>query len=211
MEYDLVKNLPIVLFDRPVAIPQAGYVETQGMVNMRTAPDLNSQLLYQVPAGEVMSVLGVSSDSAWYHIRLGNGETGWMSADLLSQTLDVIENVYDTTPEPPQRVGDLGRMASVIVEQGGNLRTAPDVGFGVKQTVPFGSEVELIARSPYSPWVKVNTGNDEGWMALITLKTAAVISSLPIDYTVPLPTNPTATPSFSYGGGHAYPDPNGGF
>ncbi len=211
MEYDLIKHLPIVLFDRPVEIPQAGYVETQGRVNMRTGPDINSQLLFQVPAGEVMSVLGVSTDRAWYHIRLGNGETGWMSAELLSQSVGIIQNVYDSTPVPPQRLGDLASKASVIVSQGGNLREAPDVGFGVKQTIPFGAEVELIARSPYSPWVKVVAGDQTGWMALITIETESVINSLPIDYQVPLPPRATPTPSFSFGGGHAYPDPNGGF
>jgi len=211
MEYDLIKDLPIVLFDRPVEIPQPGYVETEGRVNMRTAPDLNAQLLFQVPAGEVMSVLGVSTDREWYHIRLGNGETGWMSAPLLAQTVGIIQNVYDATPAPPQRVGELASKASVIVSQGGNLREAPDVGFGVKETIPFGAEVELIARSPYSPWVKVDANGQVGWMALITIETESVISSLPIDYQVPLPPRATPTPSFSFGGGHAYPDPNGGF
>lgn len=211
LEYDLIKNLPIVLFDRPVDIPQPGFVQTEGRVNMRTEPDINSQLLFQVPAGETMSVLGVSTDREWYHIRLGNGETGWMSAELLVQSVGIIQQVYDITPEPPQRFGELASKASIIVNQGGNLREAPDVGFGVKETIPYGAEVELIARSPYSPWVKVDTGTDVGWMALITIQTESVISSLPIDYNVPLPLQATSTPSFKFGGGHAYPDPNGGF
>lgn len=211
LEYDLIKNLPIVLFDRPVEIPQPGYVETEGRVNMRSEPDINSLLLYQVPAGEVMSVLGVSSDREWYHIRLGNGETGWMKADLLARSVGIIQEVYDATPRPPQRYGELASVARVIVGQGGNLREAPDVSFGLKQTVAFGTEVELLSRSPYSPWVEVDLGDDTGWMALITLETESVISSLPINYNVPLPARPTSTPSFKFGGGHAYPDPNGGF
>lgn len=211
LEYDLIKNLPVVLFDRPVELPQPGFVQTEGRVNMRTEPDINSQLLYQVPAGETMSVLGVSTDREWYHIRLGNGETGWMSAELLVQNVGIIQHVYDITPVPPQRYGELASQASIIVGQGGNLREAPDVGFSVMETIPYGAEVELLARSPYSPWVKVDTGDGVGWMALITLETESVISSLPVDYTVPLPPRPTAVPSFGFGGGHAYPDPNGGF
>jgi len=211
LDYDLIKNLPNFLFDRPVHIPQPGYVQTEGRVNMRTEPDINSQLLFQVPAGETMSVLGLSTDRDWYHIRLGNGETGWMSAELLVQSIGVVQQVYDSTPQPPQRLGDFASQASVIVNQGGNLREAPDVGFGVKQTIPYGSEVELLARSPYSPWVKVDTGEDVGWMALITIETESVISSLPIDYTVPLPPSATEVPSFGFGGGHAYPNPNGGY
>ncbi|MCY4072763.1 MAG: SH3 domain-containing protein [Chloroflexi bacterium] len=210
-EYDLVKDLPIVLFDRPVPIPQPGYVQTQGGVNMRIAPDIEAQLLFQVPAGETMSVLGISTNREWLHIRLGNGETGWMSAGLLAKNLGEIKQVYDVTPPPPQRYGELGSRAFVNVAAGGNLREAPDTAFRVKGTLPYGTQVKLLARSPYSPWVKVNFGGEVGWMALFTLRSEAVIASLPIDYNVPLPPRPTATPVFSYGGGHAYPDPSTGY
>lgn len=210
-EYDLVKHLPIVLFDRPVPIPQPGYAQTQGGVNMRIAPDIEAQLLFQVPAGETMSVLGISTNREWLHIRLGNGETGWMSAGLLAKNLGEIKQVYDVTPPPPQRYGELGSRAFVNVAAGGNLREAPDTAFRVKRTLPYGTQVKLLARSPYSPWAKVNFRDEVGWMALFTLRSEAVIGSLPIDYNVPLPPRATATPVFSYGGGHAYPDPDGGY
>ncbi len=211
LEYELIQHLPILLFDRPVPIPQPGNAQTQGGVNMRLAPDINSRLLFQVPAGETMGILGISSDREWLHIRFGNGETGWMSAELLAGRQGPIHKVYDLTPEPPQRYGANGYRAVVNVRRGGNLREAPDTAFRVKRTLPSGMEVRLLARSPYSPWVQVEADGDIGWMALFTLETEAVISSLPIDYNAPLPPRATPTPSFSYGGGHAYPDPEGGY
>lgn len=211
LSYELIRNLPVTLFDRPLPIPQPGYAQTQGGVNMRAAPDIESRLLFQVPAGETMSVLGISSDRQWLHIRLGNGETGWMSAELLARNLGEIGPVYNETPAPPQRYGAYAALASVNVPAGGNLREAPDTAFRVKRTLPFGMRLKLLARSPYSPWVKVDADGDIGWMALFTLETKSVISSLPIDYTAPLPPRATSTPSFSYGGGHAYPDPDGGY
>ncbi len=211
LDYDLIKALPVTLFDRPLPLPQPGYAQTQGGVNMRAAPDIEARLLFQVPAGETMSVLGISVDRAWLHIRLGNGETGWMSAELLARNLGEIEPVYDSTPAPPQRFGVYAELATVNVPAGGNLREAPDTAFRVKRTIPFGMKLKLLARSPYSPWVKVSADGESGWMALFTLETKSVISSLPIDYRVPLPPRATPTPSFSYGGGHAYPDPDGGY
>lgn len=211
LEYALIKHLPIRLFDRPVPIPQPGYARTQGGVNMRVAPDINSRLLFQVPAGQTMGILGRSSDGKWLHIRFGNGDTGWMSAELLAGRQGPIHSVYDLTPAPPQRYGDHARRAQVNVPRGGNLREAPDTAFRVKRTLPQGTTVTLLARSPYSPWAKVEADEDIGWMALFTLSTEAVISSLPIDYDVPLPPRATPTPSFSFGGGHAYPDPAGGY
>ena len=211
LDLALIEHLPVTLFARPLPIPQPGYAQTQGGVNMRAAPAIDSRLLFQVPAGETMSALGISEDREWLHIRLGNGETGWMSAELLAGSLGEIETVYDLTPAPPQRYGVHARRATVKVPAGGNLREAPDTAFRVLRTLPVGMPLELLARSPYSPWVKVRAGEQTGWMALFTLETKSVISSLPIDYGVPLPPRATATPSFSYGGGHAYPDPEGGY
>lgn len=210
LTWSLIEHLPVVLLDRPVLLPQPGYVETAGNVNMRAEPRENSQLIYQVPSGQVLDVLGQSSDLDWYHIRLGNGETGWMRADLLNGRLGTISLSYDVTPLPPQRFGALGSRAVISAAQGGNLRQGPDTYFNTITTLPTGTEIELIARSAYSPWVKVRGGGSEGWLALITLETQSVIAFLTVDYDAPLPPRPTSTPVFQFGGGHAYPNPNGG-
>lgn len=210
LERGLIDNLPVMLLDRPVLLPQPGYVVTDGNVNMRAMPDASSLLLFAVPAGEILSILGQNTDGDWLHVRLGNGDTGWMRTDLLGGQIGTITAIYDATPVPPQRPGDLGSVGVVIAPQGGNLRRAPDVGFPVLATIPEGTQVKLLERSPYSPWVKVEASGMTGWMALITLETRAAISFLPVDYRVPLPPRPTATPVFRFGGGHAYPDPNGG-
>ncbi len=210
LTWELIEHLPVVLLDRPVLLPQPGYVETIGNVNMRAAPREDALLLYQVPAGQVLDVLGQSSSGEWYHVRLGNGETGWMLARLLRQNLGEVVRVYDQTPVPPQRFGALGSSGRVTAVQGANLRRGPDTFFDTLLTLPAGTPLELLARSPYSPWVRVRANNVEGWLSLITLETRSVIAFLPIDYSAPLPPRPTATPIFQFGGGHAYPNPLGG-
>jgi uncharacterized protein YraI len=201
----LGQNLPVALLDRPIIVPQPGYVTTMGAVNLRTAPSTDAAVLFQVPAGQVLSVLGRSLDGLWFHVRLDSGETGWMLAELLLQNVGEIRANYDSTPLPPQRYGELGRVAKVLAPAGVNLRSAPDVMFSVVATVPDGAIVTLLARSPYSPWVKVDYNGIIGWLALITLETEAVIDALPIDYNVPPPPGPTTVPgSF----GNAFPDPN---
>ncbi|MBL8157376.1 MAG: SH3 domain-containing protein, partial [Anaerolineae bacterium] len=115
--------------------------------------------------------------------------------------------VYDATPLPPQRYGELGRTGKVVAPAGVNMRQAPDVTFPLVMTVPDGARVTLLARSPYSPWLKVDFNGIIGWLAIITLETQAVLEALPIDYNVPPPPEPTRIPgSF----GNAFPDPNRG-
>jgi uncharacterized protein YraI len=205
LEARLAENLPVALLDRPILVPQPGYAATQGQVNMRVGPTTDAAVLAEVPAGQTLSILGQSPDSAWLHVRLDNGLTGWMRRELLLTDLGTITAVYEATPLPPQRYGEMGRVGKVVAAAGVNLRSAPDVTFPAVGSLPDGAAVTLLARSPYSPWVKVEGGGMTGWLALITVQTQAVIDALPIDFNVPPPPEPTPVPgSF----GNAFPDPN---
>lgn len=198
-------HLPVVLFDRPVLVPQAGYALTQGAVNLRTAPSTDAAVLMQVSSGERMTVLGRNTSGDWYHVRLSSGLTGWMFAELLGGQVGEIANIYEQTPAPLQRLGDLGQKARVIAPNGTTMRSAPETSFSAVSSLAFGRELNLLARSPYSPWVKVDDAGQIGWVALITLETRAIVDALPIDYDVPPPPEPTRIPG-SFGG--AFPDPN---
>jgi uncharacterized protein YgiM (DUF1202 family) len=203
-----LRALPIALLDRPVTPPQPGTVTTLGAVNLRVTPDVYSAVLVQVQAGEVLAVLGRNPAGDWLHVRRTNGETGWMLAELLGQNLGVVESVYESTPLPPQRYGELGSRGRVLAPDGVNLRVGPDLGFNSLGRLAEGTIVNMVARSPYSPWVKVEANGLNGWVALVTLETQAFIDALPIDFGAPLPpATPTPTrPPGSFG--NAFPDPN---
>jgi hypothetical protein len=129
-----------------------------------------------------------------------------MLAHLLRRNIGTIQAIYEATPLPPQRYGDMGHIGKVQAPAGVNLRIGPDVGFAVVGVLTDGTQVNLVARSPYSPWVKVESGGVSGWLALITLNTEAYIDALPVDNDVPPPPPPTTVPgSF----GNAFPDPQG--
>jgi uncharacterized protein YgiM (DUF1202 family) len=205
-DQSLVRNVPIPLFDRASLLPQPGYVATDGLVNMRTEPSLSAPILLQVPEGQIMTILGRNPAGDWFHVRLTTGQTGWMFAELLRRNHDEITAVYVETPVPPQRYGNLGTVARISAPAGVLLLSAPYVGFDALYSVPAGAEVNLLAKSPYNPWVKVDAGNGEvGWVALITVDTKAIISSLPTDYDIPLPPEPTLVPG---SWGNAFPDLN---
>ncbi len=207
MDTSVVQNLPVALLDYPLLLPQPGYVTTAGLVNMRSAPATSSDLLGQVPAGQDMSVLGRNPTGDWYHVRLSTGETGWMFANLLRQNVGEINAIYEATPQPPQRYGLMGELGRVLAPAGVNVRQAPDSSFALAFTLPTGAELKLLARSPYSPWIKIQYGDDVGWVALIAIETRVFIDALPIDYDVPPPPVPTRVPgSF----GNAFPDPRAG-
>lgn len=210
LNFDRIANIPIPLLDRPILLPQPGFAVTDGNVNMRSLPTTNSQILAEVPDGQLLSIIGMNPERSWYHVRLPNAENGWMRADLVEGNIGDVSLVYDATPLPPERLGDASHGGVVIAPTGANLRSAPDVQFQRIAILPEGSEIDILARSPYSPFVKVESEAGIGWLALVTLETTTVIQFLPIEYDVPLPPGPTPTPYFAFGGGHAYPDPRSG-
>jgi hypothetical protein len=128
-----------------------------------------------------------------------------MFAELLNDNTSAIYLTYENTPAPPVRYGTPSLTATVIAPDGVNLRDAPDVTFNAIGFLPFGTTVNLAARSPYSPWVRVDYNGTTGWLALITLETNAYIDALPIDYNVPPPPEPTRIPG---SWGNAFPDPS---
>ncbi len=204
-DLSLTRHIPVSLFDRPMVLPQPGTVITQGAVNLRSDSDITSGVITQVPGGEVLSVLGRTLDGEWYHVRRQNGESGWMSADLLLRNVGAIEAVYQATPIPPQRYGELGSRGRVVATSGVNLRVGPDVIFPAILTLNNDTTVNLVARSPYSPWVKVEVGGVEGWVALVNIETQAFLGAIPMDFNAPPLPPPTAIPgSF----GNAFPDPD---
>lgn len=202
----VLHHLPVVLFPRPVVLPQPGFVRTSGTVNLRSGPSQFEGLIMEVPAGEVMSVLGQNPEGTWYHVQLDTGETGWMLAELLVGNVGSIAAVYEATPSLPQRIGELGTAGRVSAPAGLNLREGPDAAFPVVASVSNGAIVQILSRSPYSQWVKVDAGGIVGWVALIALETQTYYEALPVDYTVGPPPPPTRVPgSF----GNAFPNPNG--
>jgi len=211
---DLIEHLPVGLLDQPVWLPQPGYATTEGTVNLRAEPSLQALIIGQVPAGELLTVMGTNPAGDWLHVSVGSGYSGWMFADLLNANQLAVNVTYEATPQPPQRFGELNAVARVRAPAGLNVRENPDVNFPAVNVLANGEQVNMIARSPYSPWVKVTdaSGNALGWVAVVALDTRANIGALPVDNRVPLPpagsapAEPTPAPgSF----GNAFPDPNG--
>jgi hypothetical protein len=128
-----------------------------------------------------------------------------MLAQLLTGNVGPIQAVYAATPLPPQRYGELGSSGRIAAPAGVNIRSGPDAAFPSVALVGDGTLVQLLARSPYSPWVKVEINGVIGWVALITIQTQAFFDALPIDFNVPPPPAPTRVPGTF---GNAFPDPN---
>jgi flagellar FliL protein len=143
--------------------------------NIRKAPRVTNDkadVLGQLHAGEVVTLLERSNDSAWYRVKAPEAE-GWVSATLLTIDPEVAKQVSTATP------ATTGLTATVF--NGGNVRERPVTGKPLDQ-INAGETVQLLAKTSDGGWYQItNIRNITGWVSrtLLTID-PAVIRQVPI-------------------------------
>lgn len=127
--------------------------------NIRKEPRVtNNQgdVLGQLHAGETVTLLERSNDSAWFHVQAPEAE-GWVSATLLTIDPEVASQV--PTSAPPET----GLTATVF--NGGNVRERPVTGKPLDQ-INAGETVQLLAKTADSGWYQItNIRGVTGWVS----------------------------------------------
>ena len=106
-------------------------------VNLRSGPDANAAVLYQLPAGYPLEVLG--KQGAWYKVSDYEGDKGWIQDSVVNKTPYVIVKVKEC-----------------------KIRSGPSsnekvVGNGVKDVI-------LAKVEQKGDWIKVSHPNVTGWV-----------------------------------------------
>jgi len=114
--------------------------------NIRKEPQVGNNVLGQLHAGEVVTLLERSNDSAWYRVKAPEAE-GWVSATLLKIDAEMAKQV--PTSAPPET----GLSAKVF--NGGNVRERPVTGKPLDQ-INAGETVRLLAKTSDGGWYQIN-------------------------------------------------------
>jgi uncharacterized protein YgiM (DUF1202 family) len=160
----------------PTATPTATLTATVfNGGNIRKEPQVGNNVLGQLHADEVVTLLERSNDSAWYRVKAPEAE-GWVSATLLTIDPEVAKQV--STSAPPET----GLNATVF--NGGNVRERPVTGKPLDQ-INAGETVQLLAKTSDGGWYQISYTRDgtriTGWVS-VTLLTidSAVAKQVPI-------------------------------
>ena len=140
--------------------------------NIRKESQVGDNVLGQLHAGEVVTLLERSTDSAWYRVQAPEAE-GWVSATLLTIDPEVAKQVSTATPP------ETGLSATVF--NGGNVRARPVTGKPLDQ-INAGETVQLLAKTSDGGWYQIkNIRNITGWVS-VTLLTIdpAVAQQVPV-------------------------------
>ena len=84
------------------SLPAAELV-SPGTVNIRSGPNLNSEILGSLNPDTPMPIIGRTADATWWQIRITNDQTGWVANSVVttSNTKDV-QIVTDASPPKPE-------------------------------------------------------------------------------------------------------------
>jgi hypothetical protein len=148
----------------PTAPPTAALTATVfNGGNIRKEPQVKAGVLGQLHAGEVVTLLERSNDSAWYRVKAPEAE-GWVSATLLTIDPEVVKQV--STSAPPAT----GLSAKVF--NGGNVRARPVTGKPLDQ-INAGETVQLLAKTSDGGWYQISYTRDgkpiTGWVSATLL------------------------------------------
>lgn len=149
-------------------------------LNVRTGPGTNFPIIAKLNYGDVVPLTGYrNGNGSWVQIALANGTEGWVSATYIRSTVPVGNLIPITGTTPPPPVG--GQPAGVVKAYWLNVRTGPDVGFGIITTLPGGTGVALIGRDYSSTWLKVIIPDGrQGWVNAYYIDTNVPVATLPV-------------------------------
>lgn len=174
----------------PTPTPLPTYVaEVIGeLVNLRSGPGNDYEVLNIIPVGEDVELIGKTADGEWILVRTQAGDKGWIYRELLQPEsgakMTVLTPPPTPTPGPPQITVELA-----------NLRTGPGAVYDLVTMLPQGAIFVPEARSQAGDWVFGATPEgQEGWLFTALLSAFNYINSLPERTPPPTPTPGPATP-----------------
>lgn len=150
--------LVLLLALLPVGSVAAEYATIKGgWLRLRSYPSYDSQTLASYYTGTVVELLGTSG--VWYHVRLSDGNTGYMHGDYLTKGASA-----------PDDSGS----ANGSTQSGANVRVVSSNGYGVRLRVGPGTNYRVIRKFPVgtpatilksgSYWCKISIGGYTGYM-----------------------------------------------
>ncbi len=162
--------LVLLLSILPAGSVAAEYATVKGgWLRLRSYPSFDSQTLASYYTGTVVELLGTSG--VWYHVRLSDGNTGYMHGDYLTKGAAA-----------PGGGTATGTNATVVSSNGYGvrLRMGPGTNYRVIRKFPVGTPAVILQSGSY--WCRISIGGYTGYMMSQFLSTTDPGSSISVDY-----------------------------
>lgn len=119
------------------------------VVNLRSLPTTESELLTTLTKGTTLAVLAAQGD--WYQVTTPNGQTGWIAGWLVTK---------------PERTVPQNQMVTVL-NPDTNLRSGPGTHFAILGRAQAGDKYPIVAKTGDWYQIRLNDGSTAyiaGWL-----------------------------------------------
>lgn len=185
-------DLPITTDNQPAPANTGGPFTARSpySTNIRSAPDINADVLIVLPFNTSATANGRTEDSSWLRVTYG-GVEGWAAAWLITLDQDIIAlpvaggavlptptpdpNVTPTatptgtpptaTPSPSSEPPAASSGITVLAPFRLNIRSEPSLNSSVLGVLPFSTPTPAIGRNAANNWIQITYGSTTGWVA----------------------------------------------
>ena len=155
----------IDLIARPGDGPLA--ITTPDILNVRSGPGLDYDILTTVSQGTQAKIIGLSPDREWYKVQLGVlDQPAWVYAGLTTLVGSLVGVKQYTLAELDGTDTGGDKPLAITVPTIMNVRSGPGTEYEVVTTVPQGTQAEIIGIGPQNQWyyVELSTLDDPAWI-----------------------------------------------
>lgn len=167
------------------ALPTEIVVLAGNVVNVRSGPGRQYQLLGRLAGGATAPVLGKSLDGQWWHIRF-RGKLGWVYGEYVAPVGPVEASAggadAPTNTTPPAEAAASPPAPTIVVPAGDivNVRGGPGVEYAVLGRLTGGQRAEIIGKNTDQTWWQIRYGNGAAWISARFVRTEGDPSAIPI-------------------------------
>ena len=149
--------LPSQRQSAPTPVPVA--ITTPYLMNVRSGPGLDYEVITTVPEGTRASIYGRDPLDDWFQVQIeGIDGMVWIYQDLttVEGSLDGVRFLEQWEIDLIARPGD--DPLAITTPDILNVRSGPGLDYDILTTVPKGTQATIIGIGPNSEWYKVNLG-----------------------------------------------------
>ena len=161
----LLQQWEIDLIARPGDGPLA--VTTPDILNVRSGPGLDYDILTTVPKGTQATIIGIGPNSEWYKVNLGVlSGPAWIYAGLTTVTGSLANVRQYTQAEVDGIETGADNPLAITVPTILNVRSGPGTEYEIVTTVAQGTQAEIIGIGPQDEWflVELDSLDDPAWI-----------------------------------------------
>ena len=155
-------------------------------LNVRTEPNILSEVQSQLDRHVEVAVLGRNRFNTWLQVALPDGRLGWVSvlyvslpADFLVADFEIVAN--PTTAVPLDAEGGPFRIVGSVNSHFNIMRTLPNYLSDPIPSLARNTEVQVVGRNSFSNWIEIELPDGgTGWISVVFLTLDVPVSALPI-------------------------------